>query len=115
MFIGYLVVAALLALACAASAFLTFTRNPQVVSSMTKVGVPDSWLPWLATAKLAGALGLLAGLAVPLLGEAAAVGLVLYFVGAVIFHLRVKDFAAAPVVVLTLLAAAALALRAASA
>ncbi|MFE1953358.1 DoxX family protein [Streptomyces sp. NPDC059524] len=115
MFIGYVIVAALLALACAGSAFATFSRNPQVVSGMTKVGVPDSWLPWLATAKAAGALGLLAGLAVAPLGVAAAVGLVLYFVGAVISHVRVKDFAMAPVVVLTLLAAAALVLRIASA
>lgn len=115
MFIGYVVVAALLALASAASAFFTFTRNPQIVSSMAKVGVPDAWLPWLATAKAAGAVGLLFGLAIPLLGQAAAVGLVLYFVGAVIFHLRAKDYAVAPVVVLVLLAVAALVLRTASA
>ncbi|WP_418958224.1 DoxX family protein [Streptomyces tritici] len=111
MFIGYAAVAALLAFALSASAFLTFTRNPQIVGSMTKLDVPETWLPWLATAKLAGALGLLAGLAVPLLGGAAAVGVVLYFVGALITHLRKKDYAVAPVVVLTLLAVAALALR----
>ncbi|MEV8453136.1 DoxX family protein [Streptomyces sp. NPDC052095] len=115
MFIGYVVVAVLLALASAGSAFLTFTRNPQVVGSMAKVGVPDSWLPRLATAKAAGALGLLAGLVVAPLGMAAAVGLVLYFSGGVIAHLRVKDHAVAPVVVLTLLAVAALVLRTASA
>ncbi|MFF2009658.1 DoxX family protein [Streptomyces sp. NPDC058195] len=111
MFIGYVVVATLLALASAASAFLTFTRNPQVVGNMAKVGVPDSWLPWLATAKSAGALGLLAGLVVAPLGIAAAAGLVLYFAGAVITHLRAKDYAVAPVIVLTLIAAAALVLR----
>ncbi|MFG2330034.1 DoxX family protein [Streptomyces sp. NPDC048604] len=111
MFIGYASVAVLLAFALSASAFLTFTRNPQIVGSMTKLDVPESWLPWLATAKVAGALGLLAGLAVPLLGGAAAVGVVLYFVGALIAHLRKKDFEVAPVVVLTLLAMAALALR----
>ncbi|MFI9001373.1 DoxX family protein [Streptomyces sp. NPDC053541] len=115
MFIAYVVVAGLLAFASTASAVLTFTRNPQVVSSMEKVGVPETWLPWLATAKAAGALGLLAGLFVPVLGAAAAVGLTLYFIGAVISHLRVKDFNVAPVVVLTLLAAAALVLRIASA
>jgi hypothetical protein len=37
----------------------------------------------------AGSLGLLAGFAVPLLGTLAAAGLVLYFVGALIAHLRV--------------------------
>ncbi|MFD5559942.1 DoxX family protein [Kitasatospora griseola] len=70
MFTGYVVVAALLALGLSASAFLTFTRNPQVTASMTKVGVPDSWLPWLGTAKAAGALGLLVGLLVPPLSDA---------------------------------------------
>ncbi|WP_405708193.1 MULTISPECIES: DoxX family protein [unclassified Streptomyces] len=115
MFIGYAVVAALLALGLSASAFMTFTRNPQVAGSTTKLGVPDSWLPWLATAKTAGVLGLLAGLVVPPLGMAAAVGLVLYFVGAVIAHLRAKDYAVAPVVVLTLLSVVALVLRIASA
>ncbi|MEX0169833.1 DoxX family protein [Streptomyces sp. LMG1-1-1.1] len=115
MFIAYAVVATLLALAATGSAFMTFTRNPQVVGNMTKVGVPESRLPLLATAKAAGALGLLAGLFVPLLGEAAAVGLVLYFAGAVIAHLRVKDYELAPAAVLTLISAAALVLRIASA
>ncbi|MYS09161.1 DoxX family protein [Streptomyces sp. SID6041] len=115
MFIGYVVVAALLALALSASAFLTFARNPQIVGSMTKLGVPESWLPRLATLKAAGALGLLAGLAVPALGVAAAIGVTLYFIGALITHLRAKDYEVAPVVVITLLAIAALALRTASA
>ncbi|MFB7860685.1 DoxX family protein [Streptomyces sp. NPDC056069] len=115
MFIAYAVVATLLALALSASAFLTFTRNPQVTGNMTKLGVPESWLPWLGTAKAAGALGLLAGLVVPALGAAAAVGLVLYFLGAFVSHVRAKDHAVAPVVVLTLLSGAALILRLTSA
>ncbi|MFF8834148.1 DoxX family protein [Streptomyces sp. NPDC015130] len=115
MFIGYAVVAVLLALALSASAFLTFTRNPQVTGNMTKVGVPESWLPWLGAAKAAGALGLLAGLAVAPLGVAAAVGVTLYFAGAVITHVRAKDYEMAPAVVLTLISAAALSLRLASA
>ncbi|MFE6711515.1 DoxX family protein [Streptomyces sp. NPDC057695] len=115
MFIGYAVVAGLLALALSASAFLTFTRNPQIVGSMTKLGVPESWLPRLATLKAAGALGLLAGLAVPALGVAAAIGVTLYFIGALVTHLRAKDYEVAPVVVITLLAIAALVLRTASA
>ncbi|MFB6623284.1 MULTISPECIES: DoxX family protein [unclassified Streptomyces] len=115
MFIGYAVVAALLALALSASAFLTFTRSPQIVGNMTKLDVPESWLPRLATLKAAGALGLLAGLAVPALGGAAAIGVTLYFIGALITHLRVKDYEVAPVVVITLLAISALVLRTASA
>ncbi|WP_137988361.1 DoxX family protein [Streptomyces vilmorinianum] len=115
MFIAYAVVATLLALAISASAFLTFTRNPQVIENMTKLGVPDSWLPWLGTAKAAGATGLLVGLVVAPLGIAAAIGVALYFVGAVITHVRAKDYEMAPAVVLTLIAVAAAVLRVASA
>ncbi|MFB7935699.1 DoxX family protein [Streptomyces sp. NPDC056049] len=111
MFIGYAVLAVLLALALSASAFMTFTRNPAVAGNMTKLGVPEGWLPWLGAAKVAGALGLLAGLAVPALGAAAAVGLALYFAGAVVTHLRAKDYELAPALALTALPAVTLVLR----
>jgi len=51
--------------------------------------VPRSWVPVLGALLAAGSLGLLAGFAVPLLGSLAAAGLVLYFLGALIAHLRV--------------------------
>ena len=51
--------------------------------------VPRSWVPRLGAALAAGSLGLLAGFAVPVLGTLAAAGLVLYFAGALIAHLRV--------------------------
>jgi uncharacterized membrane protein len=51
--------------------------------------LPMTWMPRLGTALAAGSLGLLAGFAVPVLGTLAALGLVLYFVGAFIAHLRV--------------------------
>ncbi|MFE6907983.1 DoxX family protein [Streptomyces erythrochromogenes] len=111
MFIAYAVVGGLLALVLAASATFTLQRNDQIVASMRKVEVPDSWLPRLATLKAAGALGLVAGLWVTPLGVAAAVGVTLYFIGAVISHLRVKDHDLAPAAVLALVAAAALVLR----
>jgi DoxX-like family len=38
-----------------------------------------------------GALGLLIGIALPLIGIAAAAGLTLFFTGAVITHLRARD------------------------
>ncbi|MEV0035335.1 DoxX family protein [Streptomyces sp. NPDC050804] len=115
MFIAYAVVGILLAAVLAASAVATITRQESVVGSMSKVGVPDSWLPRLATLKAAGAVGLVIGLWVPALGVAAAIGVVLYFIGAAIAHLRVKDYEIAPAVGLFLLAAAALVLRLASA
>ncbi|GIF22286.1 hypothetical protein BJ973_002610 [Actinoplanes tereljensis] len=52
-------------------------------------GIPRSWVPVLGGLLTAGTIGLLAGFAVPWLGKAAAAGLVLYFVGALIAHLRV--------------------------
>jgi hypothetical protein len=51
--------------------------------------LPRSWMPRLGILLAAGSLGLLAGFAVPTLGTLAAAGLVLYFVGALIAHLRV--------------------------
>ncbi len=45
----------------------------------------------LGLVKIAGALGLLAGIAYRPLGIAAAIGVVLYFLGAVITHLRAGD------------------------
>jgi hypothetical protein len=60
-----------------------------VLANSAKVGVPRSWLPALGVVKLAGAAGLVVGLlGLPALGIAAAVGLVLFFVGAVMTHLR---------------------------
>ncbi|HWS94680.1 MAG TPA: DoxX family protein [Mycobacterium sp.] len=60
-----------------------------VLANSAEVGVPRSWLPALGAVKLAGAGGLVVGLlGVPALGIAAAVGLVLFFVGAVVTHLR---------------------------
>jgi hypothetical protein len=46
-------------------------------------------VPVLGVLLAAASLGLLAGFAVPLLGILAAAGLVLYFLGALIAHLRV--------------------------
>jgi hypothetical protein len=60
-----------------------------VLANSAEVDVPRSWLPALGAVKLAGAAGLVVGLLGPsALGIAAAVGLVLFFVGAVVTHLR---------------------------
>jgi len=64
-----------------------------VLANSAEVGVPRSWLPALGAAKLAGAIGLVAGvLGLTALGAAAAAGLVLFFVGAVVTHLRARVF-----------------------
>lgn len=72
------------------SAFTSLSNRTFVVNNLIAYGVPESWWPWLGVAKAFGAAGLLAGLAVPGVGVAAAVGLVLYFVGAVITVIRAR-------------------------
>ena len=81
---------------------------------MAKASVPESWITALGTLKAAGALGLLVGIGVPVIGTAAAVGLILFFVGAIITHLRAHDHSFGLAIVFLLLAMAALVLRLAS-
>ncbi|MER7009841.1 DoxX family protein [Saccharopolyspora sp. NPDC000359] len=69
-------------------------RAKFVLANSAAVQVPESWLPVLGSLKAAGALGLLLGLlGAPLVGVAAAIGLVLFFIGAVIAHVRVGEYA----------------------
>lgn len=92
MFIAYAVVAVLLALLLAISARGKLVHDERQVATIHRtVRAPMSWFPFLAACEIAGALGLLAGLIYLPLGIAAATGVVLYFVGAVIAHLRVGD------------------------
>jgi uncharacterized membrane protein YphA (DoxX/SURF4 family) len=92
MFIALIVVSVLLAVVCVSSASLKLRKDPRSVDSISGiVGVPAHLLPVLAGLELAGAAGILVGLWLEPLGIAAAAGLVAYFVGAVIGHLRVGD------------------------
>jgi uncharacterized membrane protein len=100
-------------MAVAASTFVAvanFMRLEFVLTTAAKVRVSESWITKLGTLN-AAAFGLLLGLlGWPLIGTAAAVGLVLYFVGAIVAHLRVRDYSIGPAVAFLLLAAAALVL-----
>jgi hypothetical protein len=91
-FTAYIVVTLLAAAANTFSAALDFIRYKQILTNMARVGVSESWITMLGTLKAAGALGLLIGIRVPLIGIAAAVGLVLFFVGAIVTHLRARDY-----------------------
>jgi uncharacterized membrane protein len=87
------------------SAGAKLAKAARVVETMSTVEVPQRALPLLAAAEIAGAVGLIAGFFWWPIGVAAAVGVVLYFAGAVISHLRVKDTkSVAPGAVLGLLA-----------
>ncbi|MFE9202457.1 DoxX family protein [Micromonospora sp. NPDC007230] len=71
----------------AAVTYLSGHDYPKAQADMKRV--PRSWVPVLGMLLAAGSSGLLVGFAVPLLGTLAAAGLVLYFLGALIAHLRV--------------------------
>jgi DoxX-like family len=71
----------------AAVTYLIGHEYPKAQADMKRI--PRSWVLRLGVLLAAGSLGLLAGFAVPLLGALAAAGLVLYFLGALIAHLRV--------------------------
>lgn len=95
-FVAYAVIAVLLVLALLVSATAKLRRVPQLVDGLTSLGVPLSLFPLLAACEITGAGGLVIGLRYPPLGIAAAIGLVLYFVGAVGAHLRGRDFTGMP-------------------
>lgn len=85
------VLSLLLAVALAGSAVAKLVRVPAVVASITGVGWPADRIWVLAVVELVGALGLLVGLAAPRIGLAAAVGATLYFLAAVVSHVRLRQ------------------------
>lgn len=111
MFAAYIAITLLAAAANFFSATLDFIRFKQVLINMAKAGVSESWITTLGLLKAAGAVGLLTGIRVPLIGIAAAIGLVLFFVRAIITHLRAHDYSFGLAVVFLLLAVTALVLR----
>ena len=78
MFIATVIVSVLLAAIALASASLKFRPESAPARTIMSLGIPPSWLPRLAAAEI---------------GIAAAAGLVLYFVGAIVAHVRADDAA----------------------
>ena len=109
MFIAYAVVAVVFGLANINSAVAKIRGVERVTGVLTAAGVPSSWFVPLALLNLAGGIGLWIGIAWRPLGIAAATGLVLYFAGAVLTHVRAGDFRNIPLPA-ALLAVAALTL-----
>jgi hypothetical protein len=110
---AYLVITVLVALMAAFSGLGKIRRDPRQVRVVHEtVGVPLKYFPLLAACEFAGALGLVAGIWWPPLGVAAGIGLVLYFIGAIVSHLRASDVKGiGPAAFMLILAAGALALR----
>ncbi|RKN37005.1 DoxX family protein [Streptomyces hoynatensis] len=104
---AYVVVTLLGAAMAGFSAVSVFLGAAWVVGALEEYRVPRSWCPWLGTAKAAGAVGLLAGLVVPVVGLLAAIGLILYFIGAVLTVLRARRYAHVPYPLVYLAPAAA--------
>jgi hypothetical protein len=95
---AYVVVALLAIGANAFSGFAAITRLKPIMRTLRPAlqtaGVPESWLVFpIGTLKIAGAVGLLLGvIGVPVVGTAAAIGLILFFVCAAYTHVRVSDY-----------------------
>ena len=90
---AFVVVTVLSALMTAFSALMKIRHDPKVVKIIHEtVGVPMNFFPHLAACEIAGALGLIIGIWFPPLGVTAGSGLVIYFIGAIVSHLRVGDF-----------------------
>jgi hypothetical protein len=108
MHVTYLATTILAALGNGYAASLNFVGADSVKVVADRVRVSRGWMVPLGSLLACGAVGLLTGFAVPVLGTAAAIGLVLYFVCAVTAHLRVGDRQIGGAVFFLVLAGAAL-------
>jgi uncharacterized membrane protein YphA (DoxX/SURF4 family) len=111
MFLATAIVSSLLAAVLLLSGRGKLVKDPQQLKTMSRVGFPEDRLWLLAAAETAGAVGVVAGLFWWPIGVAAAAGVILYFLGAVGAHLRVRDLNFAPALVLLMAGVAALVLR----
>jgi hypothetical protein len=85
------VVIVLAALAYGYAATLNFVGAESVKVVADRVRISQRWMVPLGVLLAAGAVGLLIGLAVPVLGIAAASCLLVYFICALSAHIRVHD------------------------
>jgi hypothetical protein len=93
---AHVVVTVLAAALVAFSAISTLRHAKWVVGPLAAYGVPRAWWPWLGAAKAVGAVGLLVGLLVPVVGLVAGLALVLYFAGAVATVVRASSYSHVP-------------------
>jgi hypothetical protein len=112
MLYAYLIVTILAAAANIYAASNDFRRLDWILANMKRFGMHERWLTPLGLLKALGALGLLVGIWIPLIGAAAAAGLVLFFICALVTTMRARWYAHTPFpVVWLVLAVAALVLR----
>jgi hypothetical protein len=111
MFITYTAVTLLASTFVGAAAVANLAGSDYSKSQADLNRVPHSWIRPLGLVLAGGAIGLLIGFAVPVLGLLAAVGLVLYFVCAFGAHVRASNYQLGPWVMYSSLAVAALAVN----
>jgi hypothetical protein len=112
MFEAAAVASVLLAALLLYSAITKLSHQERFVQGYLRLGVPEDKLDYLAIILLAGVAGLLVGLLSAPIGVAAAIGVVLYFLVAIAFHIRAGDAEHVPTpLAIALIATAALALR----
>ena len=88
----YVTITSIVALLVVLSGIMKLRRDPRKVQTVHEVvGVPLSYFPLLAICQIVGAVGLVLGIVWPLLGIVAGICLALYFVGAILSHIRVGD------------------------
>jgi hypothetical protein len=85
------VLSALLIIAAIGSAIADLTHQPKVMESLVRIGCKPGFERVLAGLKIAGALGVTAGIWLRPLGILATECLAVYFLCAVLAHVRVKD------------------------
>ncbi|MGW2644221.1 DoxX family protein [Streptomyces sp. NPDC001393] len=93
---AHIVVTLLAALMAGFSGAVLLMRAEWIVQALTDYSVPQSWWTWLGLAKAAGAVGLVVGLGVPVIGVLAGIGLVLYFLGAAVTVARARWYSHIP-------------------
>jgi hypothetical protein len=106
-FVTYLVITALTIAAVSYAAYLNFTAHPMVIEVAERTQTSPALMRPFGAIFIAAAVGLAAGFKIPVIGTAAATGLVLYFICAVLAHMRVRDYRGIPNAAMFLALAAA--------
>jgi hypothetical protein len=85
------IVGIIVSVMCLGSSLADFKKNPQIVESLTRLGVDPEKMSILGIIKVIGVTGVIVGFWVTVIGVIAGVGLALYFTVAIGFHVRAKD------------------------
>lgn len=107
MHVAALILSIVLGLAMLASGTMKLVRAPRIVALMAAVNVTPPQLTILGALQVASTIGLIAGILwfTPL-AIAASIGLILYFAGAIVAHVRAGDPAMQGAIAFLLLAVA---------